>query len=102
MCNELKRCRDRLRLDFEIPKGGTSLWCELDPEVNQHELLKQAYKLGVIFAPGHIFFPYGNQGGNQLRLCYGNASDEEIIRGIDLLAQAAEASRIGGGVKCLY
>ncbi len=102
MCNALERCRDRLRLDFEIPKGGTSLWCELDSEINQHELLKHAYKLGVIFAPGHIFFPFGNQGGNQIRLCYGNASDEEIIKGIELLAQAAEVSRIGGGVKCLY
>jgi len=101
MCSELFGKQDRLKLDFEIPKGGTSLWCKLDHKINQHELLRHAYKLGVIFAPGHIFFPYGNQGENQLRLCYGNASDEEIRKGVELLAQAVEMSK-NGGEKCLY
>lgn len=102
MCSELAGWKDRINIDFEIPKGGTSLWCKLDQEINQHELLRQAHKLGVIFAPGHLFFPYGNQGENQLRLCYGNASDEEIKKGIELLAQAVEMSKNGGVTKCLY
>jgi Transcriptional regulators containing a DNA-binding HTH domain and an aminotransferase domain (MocR family) and their eukaryotic orthologs len=102
MCRELDEVKNQVKVDFEIPKGGTSLWCKLDHDINQHELLRQAYKLGVIFAPGYLFFPYGNQGENQLRLCYGNASDEEIRKGVRLLAEAAEMSKNGGGTKCLY
>lgn len=102
MCAELAGWKGRIEIEFDNPKGGTTLWCKLDLEINQHELLKQAYKRGVIFAPGHIFFPYGNQGENQIRLCYGNASDEEIRTGIELLAQATEASKTRGGAKCLY
>jgi DNA-binding transcriptional MocR family regulator len=102
MCRELAKQKDRLKLNFEIPEGGTALWCHLDPGINQHELLKNACKRDVLFAPGHIFFPYGNQGENLIRLCYGNASDEEIKTGVELLAQAAEMSKTGGGTKCLY
>jgi 2-aminoadipate transaminase len=93
MCNELLKLKGRVNLDFQIPKGGTSIWCTIDQDINQHELLKHAYELGVIFAPGHIFFPYGNQGENQLRLCYGNASDDEIIKGIELFVQAIERTK---------
>jgi len=102
MCGELTSVKDRIEIDFNVPKGGTSIWCRIDSGINQHELLRHAYKLGVIFAPGHIFYPFGNRGENQLRLCYGNASDEEIRKGIELFAKAAEMCKKGGGTKCLY
>ncbi|MDF3000129.1 MAG: GntR family transcriptional regulator [Bacillota bacterium] len=96
MCRELELRNESLRMEFDIPKGGTSIWCRLNQEVNQHELLKHAYQLGVIFTPGHLCFPYGNQGENQLRLCYGNASDEEIRLGVELFARAKELCKRGG------
>jgi len=93
MCRELEKMKSRINLEYKIPQGGTSIWCGIDQDINQHELLKQAYKLGVLFAPGHLFYPYGNQGENQLRLSYGNATDEQIVNGVELFAQAIEATK---------
>lgn len=79
-------------LTFDIPLGGSSVWCKLILKINQDTLLLNAEKLGISFAPGHLFYPYGNEGDEFIRISYGARTDSEIEMGIALLSKAIEVT----------
>lgn len=89
ICEELKKIKD---ISFEIPKGGTCLWCKMPANINQTRMLKNAQALGVSFVPGFLFYPYGNQGENYMRLSFSDVSKEDIPKGIQLLNEAMQQS----------
>jgi DNA-binding transcriptional MocR family regulator len=77
-------------LDFEIPKGGASLWCRMKIPVDQTKLLIHAESMGVSFAPGHLFFPYGNADAEYIRISYSALTKQAIEEGVILLQKAIE------------
>jgi 2-aminoadipate transaminase len=87
MCTALEEI-GKLGLEYEIPKGGTCVWCKLPPGISQARLLIRAVKKGVIFYPGFLFYPFGNQGEAYIRISYGSSGDDEIVRGVGMLGDA--------------
>jgi DNA-binding transcriptional MocR family regulator len=67
------------------PAGGLSLWVDLPPGVNTSALYSRAIAEGVQYAPGALHHAPGAP-TNQLRLCYGAVSLDQIDRGIARLA----------------
>jgi 2-aminoadipate transaminase len=68
------------------PEGGLQLWLELPEFVDTAELLPDAVRAGVLFAPGFQFRsdPRPSSG---LRLSIALASQDEIRRGVALLGR---------------
>lgn len=71
------------------PRGGFSLWCRLTNDADARQLLAFALRSGVAFLPGDACFPDAT-GRSFLRLCYGQASPQDLVRGAHLLAQAIQ------------
>ena len=93
ICNALKENQD-IPYDFALPKGGTSLWCRIDEDINPKTLLYKAHSLGVSYMPGNLFFPFRSKGDQFVRLCFGNATHEELIEGVDRLSEAVRQIRL--------
>ena len=92
LCRTLTDTED-IDYRFTVPKGGTSLWCCINENINPKRLLCKAHELGVSYMPGNLFFPFRSKGDNLVRLCYGNVSPDELTEGIERLSEAVRASR---------
>lgn len=92
LCQALDAVSD-IHFGFIVPKGGTSLWCDIGEELNPNKLMINARQMDVSFMPGHLFFPFRNQGQSNIRLCFGNTNETEILQGVDRLAEAIRMSR---------
>lgn len=68
------------------PKGGFSLWIEMDESIDAFKLHKQALKHNIGIAPGHIFSTQG-QFHNYFRMSYGLPWEEKIEKGIQVLGE---------------
>jgi 2-aminoadipate transaminase len=77
------------------PEGGLQLWVELPAFVDTAELLADAVRGGVLFAPGFQFRsdPRPSSG---LRLSFAMAGEDEIRRGVAVLADAVRARLAAG------
>ncbi|MEW9577362.1 PLP-dependent aminotransferase family protein [Bacillus toyonensis] len=71
-------------IKFNIPQGGLNLWCKIIPKINDHKLLEESIKRGVIFSPGSI---YGSDSG-YIRLSYGRTFANEIESGVTKISNA--------------
>ncbi len=78
---------------FDPPQGGLFLWLQLPDGLSADELLPQALKEGVAFAPGNGFFPDGLGGRNWLRLNFVAQPPEQIEEGMKRLGKAIERLR---------
>ena len=68
------------------PEGGYQVWVELPFEVDTRDLLADAAREGVLFAPGSQFFvDHGASRG--LRLTMAQANEAEIRRGVAILGE---------------
>lgn len=68
------------------PNGGLFVWLTLPQGINASAMLQDACKNKVAYVPGEAFFVDG-RGKNCLRLCFSEVTDEEIVQGINRLAQ---------------
>ncbi len=91
MCDKLDEARP-LGLDYQKPSGGVYIWCRLPERMNVKTLLQKSAKKGVAFIPGNVFFPYGTNGDNYIRLNYSYPREDQIRAGMDLLLQAMKES----------
>lgn len=92
----LRRRRDALlaALSRELPQGATwtrpeggyQVWVELPFEIDTRDLLADAARAGVLFAPGSQFLP-GHGPSQCLRLTMAQADEEEILRGVAALGR---------------
>ena len=80
-------------LSFSVPQGGLFVWCKLKENINEKKLFKICKEKGVLYMPGSVYYPFGYQGSGHIRLCFSNASEEEIDMGIDILGKALDLSR---------
>jgi DNA-binding transcriptional MocR family regulator len=77
-------------LTYAIPAGGASLWCRFKVPIDQTKLLIHAETAGVSFAPGHVFYPYGNADADYIRLSYSAMEKRDIKEGVKLMQIAIE------------
>lgn len=78
---------------FTRPQGGIFLWCSLPEGYELSEFVKRCSEKNVFVVPGTAFLPDESEPTRSFRLNYSMPSDEEIERGIKLLAQVVEEMR---------
>lgn len=70
---------------FTRPEGGMFIWVELPEGLDADGILDEAVEAGVAYIPGEFF--YANDGAkNTMRLNFTTVSEEQIRKGIVLLA----------------
>jgi GntR family transcriptional regulator/MocR family aminotransferase len=80
---------------WTTPEGGHQIWVELPGGIDTGDLLADAVRAGVIFAPG-FQFRHDRRPSNGLRLSIALAKEEEIQRGVRQLARVVrERLRLG-------
>jgi DNA-binding transcriptional MocR family regulator len=72
------------------PKGGFYIWLVLPEGADADAILKRAIAGGAVFVTGSTFDPEGTR-NNTMRLSYCNNTDDEIEKGIPLVADAIRA-----------
>lgn len=77
------------------PAGGYQVWLELPEGIDSQELLEDAVREGVIYAPGHVFTPDGSP-SSTLRLSIASVDERAIERGVAALGRALR-SRLAEG-----
>jgi len=75
---------------YTRPKGGLFLWVELPEHVNARDVLEKCIERKVAFVPGGAFFPNGGH-ENTLRLNFSNMQEEQIVEGINRMADVLRA-----------
>ncbi|MEC0167508.1 PLP-dependent aminotransferase family protein [Paenibacillus graminis] len=72
---------------FTRPDGGLFLWCELPPTITMLDYCKIAAAKGVAVVPGTAFLVDPGEPCNAIRLNFSTPSDEQIVKGIQILGQ---------------
>lgn len=93
LCSALEELRD-YGLFFKKPEGGLFVWCKLDKNINEKLLFDISKEKGLLFMPGNVFFPYGYNGDSYLRLCFSNVNNDDIRKGVNILKEALELSKL--------
>lgn len=78
---------------FTRPQGGIFLWCSLPEGYELSEFVSRCSEKNVFVVPGTAFLPDESEPTRSFRLNYSMPSDEEIERGIKLLAEVIEEMR---------
>lgn len=71
---------------WTTPEGGLQLWVELPGSIDTADLLADAVRAGVLFAPG-FQFRHDRRASNGLRLSLALADESEIRRGVAALGR---------------
>jgi DNA-binding transcriptional MocR family regulator len=72
---------------WRVPPGGLFFWLSLARHMDTRTLLPEAIRRGVAFMPGEPFYPDLPDGCGALRLNFSHASEEQIERGLPMLAE---------------
>jgi DNA-binding transcriptional MocR family regulator len=77
-------------IDANRPAGGLYLWCRLAEGLRSRDLLPEAAREGVMFAPGEAFHvdTVGGRGRSEIRLNFTLTPEDELDEGIRRLAAA--------------
>jgi len=78
---------------WTTPEGGHQIWVELPDGVDTHNLLADAARAGVLFAPGFQFHHDGRPSSG-MRLSLALADEAAIRRGVAALGRVAR-ERLG-------
>jgi len=81
-------------ISWTRPEGGLFLWVRLPEQVDTERMLKRALEHKVAYVIGTPFFVDGS-GRNTLRLCFSEATREEIEEGIRRLGKVVEEELAG-------
>jgi len=84
-------------LRAEPPRGGFFLWGTLPAGLDAGRLLTRALQERVNYVSGKAFFVDGS-GASTLRLCFSQATHDEIVEGVQRLARAIKAEMEAYGV----
>jgi DNA-binding transcriptional MocR family regulator len=74
-------------LAFSPPQGGFDLWCSFSGEIHATKLLHRVAEKGVLFTPGE-YFTLENRMFSSARFSFSGPREEDISRGIEILAGA--------------
>lgn len=78
-----------MSVSFTRPQGGIFLWCSLPEGASLDEFVKKAGEKLVFVVPGTAFAADPKAPCRSFRLNYSMPSDEEIVKGIKILADIA-------------
>src|SRR3954447_885685 len=94
LVKELDKRRDQIvnslrfylknQVEFYIPQGGIHIWCKLNKDFNEVQLLEESIKRGVIYVPGSTL---GSKKGF-VRFTFAREDEESINEGIKKFAEA--------------
>jgi DNA-binding transcriptional MocR family regulator len=73
-----------------VPKGGFYIWITLPENIDALDILKESMSRGAIFVIGKTFDPMGVK-KNCLRLSFSHTPEDEIDRGVKIIAGALKA-----------
>ena len=76
---------------YTRPEGGLFLWCTLPDNISQPDFVKAAMTKKVAVVPGQTFNSDPNSPSQSFRLNYSTPSDEQIVEGIDRLAETVKS-----------
>ena len=76
---------------YTRPEGGLFLWCTLPDNISQPDFVKAAMAKKVAVVPGQTFNSDPNSPSQSFRLNYSTPSDEQIVDGIDRLAETVKS-----------
>ncbi|MHC1695045.1 MAG: PLP-dependent aminotransferase family protein [Eubacteriales bacterium] len=88
MLSQLDKSMDK-RVSHTTPEGGLFLWCTLPEGCELDTFVKSAISKKVAVVPGTAFLPDEKAPTRSFRLNYSTPSDEQIVNGIDILAEVA-------------
>lgn len=74
-------------LTYNKIEGGLFIWCRLPEEIDMLDLCRRGIDKGVAVVPGNAFAMDDNAINHNIRLNFSTPSDEQIVRGIDILAE---------------
>ncbi len=86
MLNEMDRCFPK-SVKYTRPDGGLFLWCALPDGIELGEFVAKALKEKVAVVPGTAFNCDTEAPSNAFRLNYSTPSEEQIVRGIQILGR---------------
>lgn len=69
------------------PQGGLFVWCRLPDSVDMMGFCKKAAENKVAVVPGTAFIVEPKEKTNHIRLNFSTPSDDNIVRGMEILAQ---------------
>ena len=72
---------------WSVPSGGLFFWLKLNKRVNTRRLFTKSLQKGVAFMPGDYFFARSPAPQGFMRLNFSHASEEEVDKGLSILAQ---------------
>jgi 2-aminoadipate transaminase len=78
------------RISYVRPEGGLFIWCELDSSVNMLDFCKEAANNDVAVVPGTAFMASESDCTNCFRLNFSTPTDEQIVRGIEILGNVCK------------
>lgn len=67
------------------PRGGFFIWITVPDHLNTHDLANEAAENGIIYFPGHWFYPLQDQ-FTGIRLSYSTVPEDRIDEGVRRLA----------------
>ncbi len=77
-------------LDYQRPEGGLFVWAKLPDGINMLEFCKKSSEAGVSVVPGNAFLTDFADPCSYIRLNFSTPSDEDIVKGVKLLAEVAK------------
>lgn len=85
MMSEIKaKCGDKLQ--FVPVEGGLFLWATLPTKIDMLAFCKEAVSRGVAVVPGNALYCDDTKPCHSIRLNYSTPTDEQIIKGVAILA----------------
>ncbi|MCL2512872.1 MAG: PLP-dependent aminotransferase family protein [Oscillospiraceae bacterium] len=72
-------------LDYQKPEGGLFIWCSLPENAGVMDYCKKAAERKVAMVPGSAFLTDANEADNHIRLNFSTPTDENIVKGINIL-----------------
>ena len=77
-------------IQYTRPEGGLFIWCTLPDGISSSEYIKAALSRKVAVVPGTAFNCDTEAPSDSFRLNYSMPSDEDIVKGVDILAKLAK------------
>ena len=74
---------------YTRPEGGLFIWCTLPAHVDAPAFIKKAIERKVAVVPGTAFNCDTEAPSQSFRLNYSTPSDEDIVRGVEILGEVA-------------
>ena len=89
MLNEMRKKFDNLNIKYTSPDGGLFLWCTLPENIDLTEFVRASLAKKVAVVPGSTFLANESEVSHSFRVNFSYPSEEQIIKGVDVLSEVA-------------